>query len=38
MPRIEPIPYDEIDPELRARFDAGLADGRYTMTVTTSPA
>jgi alkylhydroperoxidase family enzyme len=30
--RIEPIPYDELDPELRARFDAGLAEGRYTMT------
>jgi alkylhydroperoxidase family enzyme len=32
MPRIEPIPYDELDPELRRRFDAGLAEGRYTMT------
>lgn len=32
MPRIEPIPYDELDPELRDRFDAGLAEGRYTMT------
>ncbi|MCW2530204.1 MAG: hypothetical protein JWM76_5064 [Pseudonocardiales bacterium] len=32
MPRIEPIPYDELDPELRSRFDAGLAEGRYTMT------
>lgn len=30
--RIEPIPYDDLDPELRARFDAGLAEGRYTMT------
>ncbi len=33
-PRIEPIPYDELDPELRRRFDAGLADGRYPFTVT----
>jgi alkylhydroperoxidase family enzyme len=33
MPRIEPIPYDEIDPELRRRFDDGAADGRYTMTL-----
>jgi alkylhydroperoxidase family enzyme len=32
MPRIEPIPYDDLDPELRRRFDAGLAEGRYTMT------
>ncbi|MCW2621508.1 MAG: hypothetical protein JWL64_1110 [Frankiales bacterium] len=31
--RIEPLPYDDIDPELRARFDAGLAEGRYTMTL-----
>jgi alkylhydroperoxidase family enzyme len=30
--RIQPIPYDELDPELRRRFDAGLAEGRYTMT------
>jgi alkylhydroperoxidase family enzyme len=30
--RIEPIPYDELDPELRRRFDAGIAEGRYTMT------
>jgi alkylhydroperoxidase family enzyme len=31
--RIEPIPYDELQPGLRARFDAGLAEGRYTMTL-----
>jgi alkylhydroperoxidase family enzyme len=30
--RIEPIPYAELDPDLRERFDAGLAEGRYTMT------
>jgi alkylhydroperoxidase family enzyme len=30
--RIEPIPYDQLDPELRARFDAGMAQGRYTTT------
>lgn len=30
--RIEPIPYDELDPELRQRFDDGVAEGRYTMT------
>jgi alkylhydroperoxidase family enzyme len=30
--RIEPIPYDDLDPELRARFDAGVVEGRYTMT------
>lgn len=31
MPRIEPIPYDDLDPELRERFEAGAAEGRYTM-------
>jgi alkylhydroperoxidase family enzyme len=31
--RIEPIPYDELEPGLRARFDAGVAEGRYTTTV-----
>jgi alkylhydroperoxidase family enzyme len=31
--RIEPIPYDELDPELRERFDAGVASGMYSMTV-----
>ncbi|MET0146182.1 MAG: carboxymuconolactone decarboxylase family protein [Ilumatobacteraceae bacterium] len=33
MPRIEPIPYDELDPELRQRYDAGAAEGRYSITV-----
>lgn len=31
--RIEPVPYDELDPELRERFDQGVADGRYTTTL-----
>jgi alkylhydroperoxidase family enzyme len=31
--RIEPLPYDDLDPELRARFDAGAAEGRYTTTL-----
>lgn len=29
--RIEPIPLDDLDPELRARYEAGMAEGRYTM-------
>jgi alkylhydroperoxidase family enzyme len=33
VPRIEPIPYDHLDPELRRRYDAGVAEGRYTTTV-----
>jgi alkylhydroperoxidase family enzyme len=33
MARIEPIPYDELDPDLRQRYDAGSAEGRYSMTV-----
>jgi len=30
--RIEPIPYEDLAPEIRARYDAGVAEGRYTMT------
>jgi alkylhydroperoxidase family enzyme len=30
--RIEPIPYDELDPELRERYEAGSATGMYSMT------
>jgi AhpD family alkylhydroperoxidase len=30
--RIEPVPFDELEPELRERFEAGVAEGRYTMT------
>jgi alkylhydroperoxidase family enzyme len=30
--RIEPIPYEHLDPELRARYEAGAAEGRYSMT------
>jgi alkylhydroperoxidase family enzyme len=30
--RIEPIPYDELDPELRERYEAGVATGMYSMT------
>jgi alkylhydroperoxidase family enzyme len=33
MVRIEPIPFDEISPELQERFLAGVAEGRYTTTV-----
>jgi alkylhydroperoxidase family enzyme len=33
MPRIEPIPYEDVDPELRARYDYGVAEGRYSMTL-----
>ena len=33
MPRIEPIPYDQLEPELRRRYDEGVAEGRYTTTV-----
>lgn len=29
--RIEPVPYEELDPDLRARYEAGRAEGRYTM-------
>ncbi len=29
--RIEPIPLDDLDPELRARFEAGAEEGRYSM-------
>ena len=31
--RIEPIPYEDLDPELRDRYESGLATGMYTMTV-----
>src|SRR5215211_2228980 len=31
--RIEPIPYEELDPELRERYEAGVATGMYSMTV-----
>ncbi|CAB4364996.1 MAG: carboxymuconolactone decarboxylase family protein [Actinobacteria bacterium] len=30
--RIEPIPYDELDPELHERYEAGRATGMYSMT------
>jgi alkylhydroperoxidase family enzyme len=30
--RIEPIPFDDLDPELRARYEAGAASGMYSMT------
>jgi hypothetical protein len=30
---IEPIPFDELEAELRRRFEAGVAEGRYTTTV-----
>jgi alkylhydroperoxidase family enzyme len=33
MVRIEPIPFDELSPELQDRFRAGVAEGRYTTTV-----
>jgi len=32
MPRIEPIPYDALDPDLKQRFEAGRLDGRYPWT------
>ncbi|MEE2030856.1 MULTISPECIES: carboxymuconolactone decarboxylase family protein [Rhodococcus] len=33
MPRIEPIPFDELDPDLRSRYASGLEAGRYTTDV-----
>ncbi len=33
MPRIEPIPWDEIDRTVRAPLEAGLASGAYTTPV-----
>lgn len=31
MPRIEPIPYDELSEEARGRVDAGMASGMYSI-------
>jgi alkylhydroperoxidase family enzyme len=31
--RIEPVPYEDLQPDLRKRFDAGVAEGRYTTTL-----
>ncbi len=33
MPRIEPVPYDELSDDARSRIEAGLASGMYTQTV-----
>lgn len=33
MPVIAPLPLDALDPESRARIDAGLATGMYTQTL-----
>lgn len=33
MPRIEPIPWDDLSPERRAAIEAGMASGAFTMQV-----
>lgn len=33
MPVIAPLPLEEIDPEIRARMDAGVETGMYTTTI-----
>jgi len=33
MPRIEPIPWDELKPELRATYEAGMASGAFRLAL-----